>query len=78
MNAHRCAFFLSVFLVSCGSPSDAPHEDVDPPITASDRIIVQCRSDCAATENDLRPLGAKITNRFQNIAALAVTLPQDN
>lgn len=76
MNAHRCVIFLLLVALAGCSQSPAPSpESVDPPLTGRDHIIVQCRSDCAVTERDLRSLGATTTNRFRNVAALAVTLP---
>lgn len=67
---------FAVMLLSCGTQLQAAsnnqdyHRDTD-----KDRIIVQCSADCAAAEADLTKLGATINKRYDNVAALAVTLP---
>ena len=59
-------------LLGCGAqpePSDYKR------IAGNDRIIVQCSAGCAAAEADLIKLGATVNKRYDNVAALAVTLP---
>ena len=67
---------LAVILFGCSVQSQAAANNIDYQRDADkDRIIVQCSADCAAAEVDLAKLGATINKRYDNVAALAVTLP---
>ena len=72
---YRWSLFVAI-LLSCGAQSQAATNNSDDQrANGKDRIIVQCRADCAAAEADLAKLGAIINKRYDNVAALAVTLP---
>lgn len=68
---------LIVALLSCGTqPEPSTSDNSYQRIAGNDRIIVQCSSDdCTGAEADLVKLGATINKRYENVAALAVTLP---
>ncbi len=63
---------FAAVLLGCGPQSESPNHQR---ITGKDQIIVQCAADCAAAEADLVKLGATVNKRYENVAALAVTLP---
>ncbi len=76
----KLKYSLSVFvalLLGCGAqPEPASTGDSSyQRIAGNDRIIVQCSADCKATEADLAKLGASVNMRYENVEALAVTLP---
>lgn len=67
---------VATVLLGCGSqPDPSSNGGSYQRIAGHDRIIVQCSTDCAAAEADLGKLGATVNKRYENVAALAVTLP---
>jgi len=67
---------VATVLLGCGSqPDPSSNGGSYQRIAGNDRLIVQCNTDCAATEADLGKLGATVNKRYENVAALAVTLP---
>lgn len=67
---------LAVIMLGCSAQPEPTSNNGDYlRVAGNDRIIVQCSADCAAAEADLLKLGASINARFDNVAALTVTLP---
>ena len=69
-----CSAFTVVALLSLSACSDDSK-------TASSRysesFLIECSVSCAETQRDIARLGGKITIRYQNIPALAVSLPEN-
>lgn len=72
----KCSLsLLAAVLVGCGAQPEPSSSANYQRLAGNDRIIVQCSADCAAAEADLVKLGGTINKRYENVAALAVTLP---
>ena len=80
MRLKKCSWSLfAAVLLGCGAQPE-PSITITPTsdyqrVGGNDRIIVQCRTECAAAEADLVELGAVVNKRYENVAALSVTLP---
>ena len=80
MRLKKCSWSLfAAVLLGCGaqpepSTNTTPTSDYQR-LGGNDRIIVQCSAECAAAEADLVKLGAVVNKRYENVAALSVTLP---
>ncbi len=71
-----CAAFLVVGCSETTSSDSASRRSHSRAVT-SEKLIVQCASNCASTAVDITRLGGRIDSRFQNVAALAITLPSN-
>ncbi len=64
---------LSFLLSACSGAGDGADSD-SPPVT-SENVIIQCTSDCGVVAQQITSLGGNVYKTFQNIPAIAATVP---
>jgi len=70
-----CFGVVITAVLTLSACSEETNSQKTSPIATVENVLIQCSSDCASTASSIKHAGGTVTHVYQNIAALAATVP---